>query len=106
MPQQRAGGLFRGLRSTGGKEPGSGGVNPQSEYVPQGKETEGDSRTVYPCSIHHAGRVGGLYHLFAESQQIRSEWKEKLDEAISLRSIVQESNKVRGLIKVLTLHAP
>ncbi|KAG9014371.1 hypothetical protein FRB94_012777 [Tulasnella sp. JGI-2019a] len=91
VPQQRSAGLFRGLRSTGGRDPGSGGAN---EPMSQNGVGEGDSRTVYPCSIHHAGRVGGLYHLFAETLQIRSEWKQKLEEAISLRSIVQESNKV------------
>ncbi|KAG8878034.1 hypothetical protein FRB97_002821 [Tulasnella sp. 331] len=91
VPQQRSAGLFRGLRSTGGRDPGGGGAN---EPMSQNSVSEGDSRTVYPCSIHHAGRVGGLYHLFAETLQIRSEWKQKLEEAISLRSIVQESNKV------------
>ncbi|KAF7790213.1 hypothetical protein EIP86_001165 [Pleurotus ostreatoroseus] len=53
-----------------------------------------DSRAVYPCTIHHNGRLGGLWTLFAESAQARNEWKSKLDEAIGLRKVVQESNKV------------
>jgi hypothetical protein len=35
-----------------------------------------------------------LHTLFTESQQARAEWKQKLDEAIGLRKVVQESNKV------------
>jgi RHO1 GDP-GTP exchange protein 1/2 len=38
--------------------------------------------------------MGGLYTLYAESQQVRTDWKKKLDEAIGLRKVVQESNKV------------
>ena len=54
----------------------------------------GDNLVVYPCTIHHKGRLGGLYTLFAESAQARLEWKAKLEEAIRLRKIAQESNKV------------
>lgn len=57
-------------------------------------ETLTDSRLVYPCTIHHNGRLGGLYTVFAESAQARTEWKAKLEEAIGLRKVVQESNKV------------
>lgn len=32
--------------------------------------------------------------MYADSAQARSEWKEKLQEAIGLRKVVQESNKV------------
>lgn len=86
MPQQRSVGLFgRGLRGGGGKEANDSGAKAEGQE---------DNRTVYPCSIHHAGRVGGLYHLFAESAAVRQEWKEKLEEAIAMRAIVQESNKV------------
>jgi hypothetical protein len=31
---------------------------------------------------------------YAESVQVRTDWKQKLDEAIGLREVVQESNKV------------
>lgn len=59
---------------------------------------ESDPRMVYPCTIHHQnrvnGRFGGLCTLFAESEQERSEWSAKLEEAIRLRKIVRESNKV------------
>ena len=57
-------------------------------------DTSTDSRLVYPCTIHHNGRLGGLYTVFAESAQTRSEWKQKLEEAIGLRKVVQDSNKV------------
>ena len=32
--------------------------------------------------------------MYAESAQARNEWKQKLDEALGLRKVVQESNKV------------
>ncbi|KAG6332497.1 hypothetical protein ID866_6590 [Astraeus odoratus] len=57
-------------------------------------DSAGDSRLVYPCTIHYSGRLGGLYTLFTESQQSRAEWKQKLEEALGLRKVVQESNKV------------
>jgi hypothetical protein len=75
--------IFHTSTSKGGPSPGSG--------VP---DTANDSRLVYPCTIHYNGRLGGLHTLFTESQQARAEWKQKLDEAIGLRKVVQESNKV------------
>ncbi len=57
-------------------------------------ESATDSRLVFPCTIHHNGRLGGLYTVFAESAQARNEWKQKLEEAIGLRKVVQDSNKV------------
>jgi len=38
--------------------------------------------------------MGGTYILYAESAQVRAEWKAKLDEALGLRKAVQENNKV------------
>lgn len=38
--------------------------------------------------------MGGHYILFAESQQSRQEWRDKLEEALGIRKVVQESNKV------------
>jgi len=49
---------------------------------------------VYPCTFHHNARLGALYTLYAETAQARLEWKAKLEEAIGLRKVVQESNKV------------
>ncbi|KAJ3915019.1 CNH domain-containing protein [Lentinula edodes] len=72
-PTQRGAGLLRNLR---------------------GDTSRTDSRSVYPCTIHHNGRMGGNYILYAESASARSEWKEKLEEAVGLRKVVQESNKV------------
>ena len=82
-PQQRTTGLLRNLR--GGER--------QAEQ-PQIAADAGDARMVYPCTIHHHGRLGGLYTFFAESAQVRTEWKERLEEAMGLRAVVQESNKV------------
>ncbi len=53
-----------------------------------------DSRAVYPCTIHCNGRLGGNFILYADSAQVRNEWKQKLEEAVGLRKVVQESNKV------------
>ena len=44
--------------------------------------------------IHHNGRLGGLYTLYAKSSQAWLEWKAKLEEAICLRRVARESNKV------------
>jgi len=52
---------------------------------------------VFPLTIHYNGRMGGLYTLYAESADARSEWKRKLEEAITLRSVIQDCNKVFGI---------
>lgn len=49
---------------------------------------------MYPCTINHNGRLGGLWTVYSESAQARSEWKQKLDEAIVLRKVVTDANKV------------
>ncbi|RDB18533.1 Rho1 guanine nucleotide exchange factor 2 [Hypsizygus marmoreus] len=60
-----------------------------------GSQSEnGDSRPLYPCVVHHNGRLGGPYVLYAESSSLRVDWKQKLEEALGLRKVVQESNKV------------
>ncbi|KAK7031608.1 CNH domain-containing protein [Favolaschia claudopus] len=83
-PAQRSTGLLRNLRG----ERYAGGEN--------GGVAEGptDSRSVFPCTIHHNARVGGSHILYAESAQARAEWQQKLEEALGLRRVVQESNKV------------
>ena len=53
-----------------------------------------DTRGMYPCNMHCQGRNGGLFILYAESTASREEWKSKLEEALGLRKVVQESNKV------------
>lgn len=78
-PTQRSTGL---LRPFGGQTPA---ISPDNAT---------DSRYVYPLTLHHNGRTGGPYILYAESAQVRSEWKGKLEEALGLRKVVQESNKV------------
>jgi len=71
-------------------------------------EVSHDPRAVYPCTIHHNGRLGGLYTLYAQTAQARLEWKVKLEEAIGLRKVVQESNKVFEVetLSVDTFFAP
>lgn len=86
-PTQRGTGLLRGFG-------GSNNKNDAQANTPISPETATDSRVVHPCTILHTGRLGGLYTVYAESSQARSEWKDKLQEAIGLRKVVQESNKV------------
>jgi hypothetical protein len=52
-------------------------------------ESATDSRVVYPCTILHTGRLGGLYTVYAKSTEARSEWKDKLQEAIGLRKVIE-----------------
>ena len=40
------------------------------------------------------GRSGGILVLYAESSAARDEWKLRLNEALGLRKVVQESNRV------------
>ncbi|KAH7105901.1 Dbl-like domain-containing protein [Auriculariales sp. MPI-PUGE-AT-0066] len=85
-PQQRGTGILRGLRH--------GTSDASNNTVNGDRGLENDSRVVYPCTIHHNGRLGGLYTLYAESAAARVEWLQKLQEATGLRAVVQESNKV------------
>jgi hypothetical protein len=86
-PTQRSTGILRNLRGGERHEPGSAnpGLSPESAT---------DSRFVYPLTLHHNGRTGGPYILYAESAQIRSEWQKKLVDALGLRKAIQDSNKV------------
>jgi hypothetical protein len=88
-PTQRSTGILRlGL---GNRHGDSAGPTSPGSTLP---ESATDSRLVYPCTIHYSGRLGGLYTLFTETPQARTEWKQKLEEAIGVRKVVQESNKV------------
>ncbi|KAF9644084.1 hypothetical protein BDM02DRAFT_3190917 [Thelephora ganbajun] len=51
----------------------------------------GDPRAMHPLIIHHDARLGGTTRLFAESEDVRSTWKSKLEEAVLLR---QKSSQV------------
>ncbi|KAJ7272700.1 CNH domain-containing protein [Mycena haematopus] len=86
-PTQRGAGLLRNLR--GGER-----HDPSSAVASATPESAGDSRVVYPWTIHHNGRLGGAQILFSESAQARTEWKQKLEEAMGIRKVVQESNRV------------
>ncbi|KAH9479303.1 Rho1 guanine nucleotide exchange factor 1 [Psilocybe cubensis] len=67
---------------------------PETASVSSRSADNGDTRQVYPFTIHHNGRLGGPYVFYAESAASRLEWKQKLDESLGLRKVVQESNKV------------
>ncbi|KAJ3767050.1 Dbl homology domain-containing protein, partial [Lentinula raphanica] len=70
-------------------------LTPSNSYTAsQSYTAASDPRSVFPFTLHHNGRQGGNYILFAESASARSEWKEKLEEAVGLRRVVQESNRV------------
>ncbi|KAF7317781.1 hypothetical protein MKEN_00865900 [Mycena kentingensis (nom. inval.)] len=84
-PTQRGAGLLRNLR---------GGDRHDSPAAVATPESASDSRVVYPWTIHHNGRLGGAYILFSDSAQARTEWKQKLEEALGIRKVVQESNRV------------
>lgn len=85
-PTQRGAGLLRNLR--GDRH------DPNGTVASATPESAGDSRVVYPFTIHHNGRLGGAYILFTESAPARTEWKQKLEEAMGIRKVVQESNRV------------
>jgi hypothetical protein len=102
QPMQRLTGLLRPrtrtVQSTAGGDPGNimaGQVN---------GDNSADSRFVYPLQLHHNGRAGGIHMFFAESAQARQEWKAKLEEALGLRRVVQESNKVNLIQKFEALN--
>ncbi|KAJ7493246.1 signal transducer [Mycena galericulata] len=88
-PTQRGAGLLRNLRGERGER-----HDPASMVGSATPESAGDSRVVYPWTIHHNGRLGGPHILFSESPQARTEWKQKLEEALGIRKVVQESNRV------------
>lgn len=71
----------------------------QSSRAPEGSDT----RTLFPFTIHHIGRLGGTHSLYADSVASRLEWQKKLEECLGLRKVVQESNKVFE-IESLSMH--
>ncbi|KAG5643354.1 hypothetical protein DXG03_001036 [Asterophora parasitica] len=87
-PTQRSTGLLRNLRG-GDRHIDGAGPAPLGASI----ESANDSRSVYPITLHHNGRLGGPYILYAESAQARLEWAEKLQDAVGLRQAVQDSNK-------------
>lgn len=63
------------------------------------KDDPQDSRSIYPFGIHYTGRAGGIYQFFTDSNASRAEWKQKLEEAMEMRKVVQDSNKVCAIRK-------
>ncbi|KAH8833385.1 CNH domain-containing protein [Flagelloscypha sp. PMI_526] len=99
-PTQRSAGLLQNLRGGGGNTHQS---SPSGSHIPSpefsststsSNSPSSDSRLVYPFTLHQSGRAGGTHILFAESAAARTEWKQKLEEALGLRKVVQEANKV------------
>ncbi|KAJ3569204.1 hypothetical protein NP233_g5203 [Leucocoprinus birnbaumii] len=87
-PTQRGAGLLRGLR--GGKKADKNEALGSSASP----DTEIDSRFVYPMTLHHSGRAGGPFMMYAKTSQSRSEWQQKFAYALAMHKAVQESNKV------------
>ncbi|KAF8316675.1 Dbl-like domain-containing protein [Clavulina sp. PMI_390] len=86
-PIQRSTSLLSNLR--GGRSTNAAAA---AAYAPM-EQGPADHRLVFPCSVYHSARVGGHYLIFAESDQARAEWKDKLEEAINIRKVVLENNK-------------
>ncbi|KAG5728663.1 Rho1 guanine nucleotide exchange factor 1, partial [Termitomyces sp. T112] len=69
-----------------------------------GQSDNGDPQVIYPLTIHHNGRQhGGSLTFYTDSATHRVEWRQKLDEAIGLRKVVQDANKVFE-IETLSTH--
>jgi hypothetical protein len=84
-PTQREAGLFRGLWAACMTLLGAGD---------SGRDSAPHARSAYPFMLHHNGRAGGVYRLYAESPTARVEWKQKLDAALGLHRVRQEKNRV------------
>lgn len=93
-PQRRAEGVLGRFGGGGGAK----NVDRSGSTGATGNGNSEDSRAVYPCTIHHNGRLGGHWTVYAESGQARQEWKQKLDEAITLRRVVTDANKVFAIL--------
>ncbi|KAJ3983138.1 CNH domain-containing protein [Lentinula detonsa] len=116
-------GLLRGLRSQGtvglglgGHETSAGSPNellaspesntPIETSSPSEISSSSSTRLLYPITLHHLGRLAPQSTatqppkpspnviLYAESAAARTEWGVKLQEALGIRRVVQESNKV------------
>ncbi|KAG8980920.1 hypothetical protein FRB94_010320 [Tulasnella sp. JGI-2019a] len=53
-----------------------------------------ESDILYPFSVRRAGRSEDVLRFFAKSAVIRSEWGRKLEEAISTRSLAQQTHQI------------
>ena len=96
-PVQRTGSILRNLWNV--ERPDDTANMSSSSRSPEGS----DSRSLFPFTIHHIGRLGGTHSLYAESAASRLEWQKKLEECLGLRKVVQESNKVFE-IESLSMH--
>ena len=92
-PQQRSKGILGFSRGggAGGRREDDPSYNGGATSSP---EVATDARSIYPCTIHHNGRLGGVWTVYAETSTARNEWKQKLEEAIMLRRVVTDANKV------------
>mgnify|MGYP001493702625 CR=1 FL=1 len=61
---------------------------------PNARQSEID-RALYPMIIQHNGRNATVpITLYTETERARAEWKMRLEEALGLRAVVSESNRV------------
>ncbi|VDB87251.1 unnamed protein product [Peniophora sp. CBMAI 1063] len=72
---------------------GAGEPSPKVLATLGSRLRSGDDTLVYPWEITHVGR-GGPCALFAQSEEARAQWNERLSEAQSLRIATQERKKV------------
>ncbi|TCD66215.1 hypothetical protein EIP91_001662 [Steccherinum ochraceum] len=61
-----------------------------------------ESRTLYPFGIFSLAREGGVMTLFAESEEARSRWREKLGEAVEKRKAISKANAVFDLSPLIS----
>ena len=105
-PIQRGGRLL----SFGGRKGTDGRNQNGSSYYAAGASPHAvnDPRAMYPCTIHHQGRLDDPCTLFAESASERLWWKTKLEDAIELRKVAKVSNKLFEMetLSVGTFFAP
>ena len=59
--------------------------------------TAGDHRGTFPITITHEGHLGGSYTLYADTEETRSMWRSKLEEAAQLRQQSSQVFKVKVL---------
>ncbi|TFK71429.1 hypothetical protein BDN72DRAFT_837648 [Pluteus cervinus] len=85
-PTMRQTGLLRNLRDRRTEDTTGNQGNRPVDGV--------DSRFVYPFTFSNVGRTEGTHLVYAESQVQRDAWKRSFEDALGLRTAVQEHNKV------------
>ncbi|CAE7225248.1 unnamed protein product, partial [Rhizoctonia solani] len=63
------------------------------DEAPGGSSDTQDLRFIYTFGIRYSSRAGGISQFFTDSLSAREEWKQKLEEAIGMREVIQDSSK-------------